>query len=617
MITQYENLRNMTLQRLFPPWEQITKFRNPLTEGEKQLVMFLDTHLPPKWEIYVQPYLNNDRPDVVLLHPEIGLQIIEVKDWAPGLYQSENTSIQDQKTGKWRTIREFSVRVRNGDWQIIESPIKQVERYRDNLINLYMPKLGEAIDDNSKKLAPLKLSIYLHRMKNQEAQELIHVDISQCVVFGHDALSAENLKSIVPDYDRKQSYYMTDIIADELRTWLMPPFHAVEQGTDIELTRQQLKYSRSAPNTKQILHGVPGSGKTLVLAQRAAYAASKGKKVLILTFNITLWHYIHDQVKRARFAFDWTNIEIRHFHQFCWNYFSENDIERENVSTGDNYYGVVVPQKVIKYMTEGRNILKRQYDAILIDEGQDYEELWYKALEVFLSPRGQILYVVDERQNIYGRDLTWTTQHMKVLPELNQSFRLPGPAIEQANRFARCFFTDVSIELIQLALPFEQRQCHLFWRNVTELDDAVYRVEKAVEWLQKEKKIHLSDIVILVPNHIMGWNLVDRFEKQKININHVFEGRDDQDGEHNKSHKRHKSAFWMGDSRLKMSTIHSFKGWELVNVILITPDTETEKIKYLDNIIYTALTRTRENLIVFNQASRYREFGATWPTTWD
>jgi hypothetical protein len=596
----------MALQRLFPPWEQIIKFRNPLTEGESQLVRFLDRQLPPKWEIYVQPYLNNDRPDLVLLHPQIGLQIIEVKDWAPGLYRSEKATSQYSKTG--RTKCKFSVRDKNGDWQEISSPLEQVERYRNNLINLYMPQLGEAIDANSKHLAPLKLSIYLHRMTTKEAQELIQVDPSHYVVFGHDVIAAETLKSIVPDYAREKSYYMTDRIADELRTWLMPPFHSMEQGTDIKLTNQQLKYSRPVRNKKQILHGVPGSGKTLVLAQRAASVASQGKKVLILTFNITLWHYVHDQINRARFAFDWTNIEIRHFHEFCWMYFSENNIPRENDSYNDHYYRVAVPQKVIDCMSKGLNVRKRQYDAILIDEGQDYEELWYEALEMFLSPRGQVLFVVDKRQNIYGRDLAWTNRRLEELPELTQSFRLPSPAIDQANRFASLFLIDI-FQPIQLAFPLDQRQSHLFWRNVTGFDDAASRVEIAVDWLRTKRKIHVADIVILVPNHSMGLSLVERFEQRNIRVNHVFEeyGGD----------KRHKRAFWMLDSRLKMSTIHSFKGWELVNVILLTLDTGRNEAGNLDTIVYTALTRTRENLIVFNQMPRYVEFGEDWPSSWD
>ena len=58
---------------------------------------------------------------------------------------------------------------------------------------------------------------------------------------------------------------------------------------------------------------------------------------------------------------------------------------------------------------------------------------------------------------------------------------------------------------------------------------------------------------------------VRHFESKKnVSVNHVFEENDE------KWH-RHKKAFWMGDSRLKMSTIHSFKGWEVPNVIVVIP----------------------------------------------
>ena len=53
-----------------------------------------------------------------------------------------------------------------------------------------------------------------------------------------------------------------------------------------------------------------------------------------------------------------------------------------------------------------------------------------------------------------------------------------------------------------------------------------------------------------------------------------------------------------------MSTIHSFKGWEARNVIIITPEK-----KSIDTKLYAALTRVRENLIVINQNKRYQKFG--------
>jgi hypothetical protein len=67
---------------------------------------------------------------------------------------------------------------------------------------------------------------------------------------------------------------------------------------------------------------------------------------------------------------------------------------------------------------------------------------------------------------------------------------------------------------------------------------------------------HPSDTAILLPNKKFGFECVGHFKsKKKMKVNHVFEvGADEK-------HHRHKKAFWMGDSKLKMSTIHSFKGW--------------------------------------------------------
>ncbi len=67
--------------RIYPNWEQLNQLKTPLTEGELALAKFLDQNLPNRWEIYVQPYLNGDRPDIVILHPNIGMMIFEVKDW--------------------------------------------------------------------------------------------------------------------------------------------------------------------------------------------------------------------------------------------------------------------------------------------------------------------------------------------------------------------------------------------------------------------------------------------------------------------------------------------------------------------------------------------------------
>jgi hypothetical protein len=118
-------------------------------------------------------------------------------------------------------------------------------------------------------------------------------------------------------------------------------------------------------------------------------------------------------------------------------------------------------------------------------------------------------------------------------------------------------------------------------------------------------------MVILLPNHKLGKEAVNIFNKNKVEVNHVFE--DDEEA----TFHPHKKAFWMGDGRLKMSTIHSFKGWELLNIVLFIPSRTNESNKKLDALVYTALTRTRENLIILNSNKRYNQFGEKFPKKWN
>ena len=114
-----------------------------------------------------------------------------------------------------------------------------------------------------------------------------------------------------------------------------------------------------------------------------------------------------------------------------------------------------------------------------------------------------------------------------------------------------------------------------------------------------------QDIAILLPTHAEGWEIVTCFEQDNVKVNHVFEKTD--------RPSYHKKIFWMGADGIKACTIHSFKGWEVRNVILVTPsDNHPIADEKLDYVLYTAITRARENLIVLNRHPKYQAFGAGW-----
>ncbi|MDR7695162.1 hypothetical protein D1Z98_11495 [Riemerella anatipestifer] len=68
-----------------------------------------------------------------------------------------------------------------------------------------------------------------------------------------------------------------------------------------------------------------------------------------------------------------------------------------------------------------------------------------------------------------------------------------------------------------------------------------------------------------------------------------------------------KNHFWFNSGTLKLSTVHSFKGWESELLFLIIEPkyhSNSEFEQSFDEIIYTGLTRSRSNLIILNYGNR-------------
>lgn len=112
----------------------------------------------------------------------------------------------------------------------------------------------------------------------------------------------------------------------------------------------------------------------------------------------------------------------------------------------------------------------------------------------------------------------------------------------------------------------------------------------------------------------------EQYEKLKVRHNITagkspvtFKFRDDI-----KQIRRNKKIhFSMDVNLLKLSTIHSYKGWEAPSVILILePERNDERKQYAvgneentPELIYTAITRCKENLFIINCGNeRYHQF---------
>ena len=66
-----------------------------------------------------------------------------------------------------------------------------------------------------------------------------------------------------------------------------------------------------------------------------------------------------------------------------------------------------------------------RYDAILVDEGQDFRPSWWQTLRLALKADGEMILVADKTQNIYATAAAWTEDTMA-----NAGFRGPWVGAE-------------------------------------------------------------------------------------------------------------------------------------------------------------------------------------------
>ena len=113
---------------VYPDFQTISKLRTPATEGEFHLLDELSFNLSSDFEIFFNPFLDGDRPDIIILRKGYGAVIIEVKDWNLSAYRVNTSNHWEVRTG-------------TGSFHPIKSPMSQAFHYKSNLFNLHIPIL--------------------------------------------------------------------------------------------------------------------------------------------------------------------------------------------------------------------------------------------------------------------------------------------------------------------------------------------------------------------------------------------------------------------------------------------------------------------------------------------
>jgi superfamily I DNA/RNA helicase len=167
---------------------------------------------------------------------------------------------------------------------------------------------------------------------------------------------------------------------------------------------QQEQLARSLGDGHRVIHGVAGSGKTMILGYRAEYLAKAhtptSKPILILCFNEPLGVKLHSVMNAKGLT---GKVHVRHFHKWCYDQLKYSG--QSMPSQGPKFSGELV-DCVIRAV-ERKQIPSGQYQAVMIDEGHDFAPEWLKLITQMVDPAtNSLLLLFDDAQSIYDRSRT-------------------------------------------------------------------------------------------------------------------------------------------------------------------------------------------------------------------
>jgi hypothetical protein len=578
--------------------------RNHVEPGEKFVLETLAKAPLAGWTIYEQPNLNGDKPDIVMVNPWQGVIIIEIKD-----YQINTSNYRDGA----------KVKGTNGHWIQKTNPADQVNRYRDEILQFcstYFIDLLEEHHQNRAVFGIVETAVYFHHASAEDGKKFCGnptegrakmLDRTHLDAIQRGDWVRSGLKTLNPN---RRSMFTSQQLARfvrDLETWLQPSTYQLEGARPITLTKEQRKLAESTPGLHRRLRGVAGSGKSLVLATRASKLLEENQRVLVVPYNITLKHYLRDLINIQFTGSNRKNLKenlvIRHFHDLLLMIAFEYDIKLENSwDSPDELLNKIWPAQVLEHLKKLPKIDDTfKFDAILVDEGQDYCREWVELLLLLLTDRDEFLIVYDNVQDIYDRKAIWIEDSTQVkglrfhkIAHLNYTRRVPALMIRVAKEFAELCHLPKGYEA-SVPSEFNDLFATLEWRNkgyspFFHGGTIPLRLQVHQQVIQfMEKGVSPDDITILVTNQDTGLDIVRELKSKYMRVCHVFDETGD------KKHKERKLQKWKfqpGTGKIKVCTVHSFKGWESTHLILVL---DYKDIQNAEPLIYVALTRLKHS----------------------
>lgn len=252
----------------------------------------------------------------------------------------------------------------------------------------------------------------------------------------------------------------------------------------IQVTEEQCEVLADLEiNPRMIVHGAAGTGKTILAQEFAKRLEADRKNVLLLFYNRSISAKVRRAFERR------SNVQVSTFSSFAKRLTEEVDQNwwDAHEKKDDDFWHIELPSRLLEIP---QKMLPR-FDAVIVDEGQDFKPEWFEFLQGLLRDSTETFFTVflDEHQDIF--------HHWKSFP------CLPPPARKVLTK--NCRNTRSIVDYLNSVYPtgmnfFERSPVGqpIVDRRVANAIDEQTQIVRDVKHLVNNEQITPGAIVILL-----------------------------------------------------------------------------------------------------------------------
>lgn len=581
---------------------------NRMQSGEKRFASRLGSHLEDDYLCWYElPVGKRQRySDFIILHPARGLLLLEVKDWKLDTIQKIDKATATINTPAGvKTVSNPLEQVRQCTYQLIQ----RLER-DPQLVHQTGPFKG-------KMVCPYGYGVVLSNITRRQFES---TDLGQVLPEHQVICKDEMVESVDPETFQERLWDMFNFQfsqpltlpqIDRIRWHLFPEIRISTSGQgnlfpdeeDIEelqpgiikvMDRQQELLARSLGEGHRVIHGVAGSGKTLILGYRCLYLAKlMNKPILVLCFNITLAARLREQIAERGIG---DKVSVYHFHDWCGEQLRTYHIDWPQ--QGDKFADRLV--ETVLAAAEKGEIPKGQYGAVMIDEGHDFEPEWLKLVVNMVDPDiNFLLLLYDNAQSIYSKksQLDFSLSSVGVQARgrttvLKMNYRNTREILDFAYQFASRYLNpdakdEDHVPLVEPEAAGRHGPLPVV-KTFNSYEEEVNYIARNLKRMHVGQGIPWSDMCVTYRSNWMGEKLHTQLTSIGVSCQWLRDSKA-------------KKQFKPSADSVKLMTMHSSKGLEFPFVAVSgigNMPADGEDPVSAAKLLYVAMTRSTEKLLL-------------------